>query len=114
MTLATGHFTGFGQHVMRGGYVVREEGGRQIFETTDDFFFDGAPEPGFALSADGAFTRAAAEDTDFLRLAASAPVTGKLTAELPQGFHIADQRVVFLWCFDFHVLLGQAPVELET
>lgn len=114
MTLATGLFTGFGQHVMRGGFVVRQDGGRQIFETSDDFFFDGAPEPGFALSADGSFTRAAAEATDFLRLAANGPVTGTLTAELPPGFDISDQRIVFLWCFDFHVLLGQAPVELGT
>lgn len=112
MTLATGPFTGFGSHVMRGGFIVREDGGRQLFETTDDFFFDGAPEPGFALSSDGVLDRAAAEATDFLRLAPNGPVTGKLTAALPDGHDIADQKVVFLWCFDFHVLLGQAAVVL--
>ncbi|MEM8979916.1 MAG: hypothetical protein AAGD04_10550 [Pseudomonadota bacterium] len=111
MTLATGAFQGRSGHTMRGTYSVRLVSGKQVFETSDDFFFDGAPEPGFAISASGVLDHATAVDTDFLRLAPSVSSEGVFTAPLPDGVDITEQTTVFLWCYLARALLGEAPVE---
>ncbi|WP_132248235.1 hypothetical protein [Primorskyibacter sedentarius] len=97
---------------MRGGYSVSEVAGLQTFSTTADFFFDGAPEPGFALSPDGVLSHSHALSSDFLRLLPNVSNSGVVTAPLPSGFDIREQKTVFLWCYFARFLLGDAPVVL--
>ncbi len=99
---------------MTGGFIIQESDGQQVFETSEDFFFDGAPDPAFALSPSGAMDTVTATASKFLPLLADVSNSGKLSADLPDGFEIRHQSHVFLWCFTFAFLLGVGPVELTV
>lgn len=114
MLIATGEFEGRGTHVLHGTFRIEQEADGKVWLTTsDDFYFDGSPEPGFAISASGNFTPAEAAATDFLRLSgtgspvgAQIEVQGKQRGEIPEGIDIGAANAVFLWCFQFPSVLG--------
>ncbi|WP_372922403.1 hypothetical protein [Roseovarius sp.] len=119
MLIAKGHFEGQGGHEMRGSFRIEEDtDGKIWFTTSDDFFFDGSPAPGFAVSASGDLTAAEAAATDFLRLSgtgsgtgAQLEVHGAQRAEIPATAGIKIAKAVFLWCYIFPSVLGVGEIE---
>lgn len=119
MLIAQGAFEGRGIHVMNGTFRIEQEADGKVWLTTsDDFYFDGSPEPGFAISASGDFTAAEAEATDFLRLpgtgspvGAQTEVHGKQRGEIPEGVDVGAANALFLWCFQFPSVLGMGVFE---
>ncbi len=113
MIIANGRFEGRGGHALRGSFVIEKRGSDHWFATSDDFYFDGSPEPGFALSPSLIPTQAEAEATRFLTLPASGSlsppqieVRGVQEGPIGPGFDPATAQSVFLWCFLTPFLLG--------
>ncbi len=113
MILATGTWQGRGGHEMRGTFTLTREGDRLCMATSDDFFFDGSPEPAFAVSPDAATDATTARQGRFLDLLGTGPtpapaiaVRGRQSGLLPEGLAITDIHTIFLWCFGFPFLLG--------
>lgn len=118
MLVAQGTFEGRGPHEMSGRFTIEEIDGAHWFSTSEDFYFDGSPEPGFAVSASGNSTGVEAAATDFLRLPGkgdpSPPqieVRGLYRARVPDHVEITNASNVFLWCFQFPSLLGFGRLE---
>ncbi len=100
----SGTFTGQSNHVTTGGVsVVQTDGGWEI-RLAEDFEFDGAPDPRIAFGNDGTF----AEGTDFEALQSN---TGAQTYSVPAEIDPANFDTVVLWCRQFSVPLGYAPIE---
>ncbi|MEM1152704.1 MAG: DM13 domain-containing protein [Pseudomonadota bacterium] len=119
MLLAEGTFEGRGGHALKGEFVVEQVGDRQRFTTSEDFYFDGSPAPGFALSATGNVSAEEAIETDFLRLPGTGStagpqleVPGRQMALLPKTIDIVQIKYVFLWCYRFPSLLGVARLDI--
>lgn len=119
MLIASGRFEGRGGHEMRGSFQIEEDADGMIwFATSDDFFFDGSPAPGFAVSASGDLTAAEAAATDFLRLPATGSGTGAQLevhgvqrAQIPATAGIKTAKFVFLWCYIFPSILGEGEID---
>lgn len=99
MLVAQGAFAGRNSHVMQGSFTIDEDGGELWFETSEDFFFDGSPEPGFAVSISGTLTEAEAISTDFLRLPSAGSllgdrieVRGTYRGRIPTSFEVRSAR----------------------
>ncbi|WP_375258715.1 hypothetical protein [Citreimonas sp.] len=119
MLIGNGTFEGRGGHVLRGTFRFdRSDGGVVRLTTSDDFFFDGSPAPGFALSASGDPSAAEAAATDFLRLPGSGSLSGAQIEVrgaqggiVPDSIDIRAQKVLFLWCYITPFLLGVGVIE---
>ena len=120
MIVVTGDLHGRGGHILRGRFSFRREAGRLRFETSEDFFFDGAPSPGWALfhtvpaSGQSEGVREAAATGHFGMLAPASdypyPETrGPQHALLPEALRLDGCRSLFLWCYGTHRLLGVGP-----
>lgn len=92
-------------------------------ETSEDFFFDGAADPGWALfngvpqSSSDAGVAAAALENGFGRLdgASTFPhreIVGRQVATIPDHIPVAAYDCVFLWCYSTQFLLGIGPFVL--
>lgn len=111
MIMATGSFSGRGGHVLRGDFIFQQNGTNIEFITSDDFFFDGSPEPGWALTRGNIFTQASADAGKIGLIpkeviAADDIVSGRHTLIVPLQLKITDHDAVFLWCYEFPFLLG--------
>lgn len=113
MHIGNGLFEGRGGHVMRGSFSLERAADELMFRTSDDFYFDGSPAPGFAFSASGEATALEAIATDFLRLPGSGELSGEQIevrgaqrGRVPSTIDIRAQRAVFLWCYRVPFLLG--------
>lgn len=121
MILAHGRFEGRGGHILRGSFVLRAVDGETHFETSEDFYFDGSPVPGFAWSQAGRFDEQQALTHGFLRLPGSGSlsgqqieVTGRQHTKIAPGFEPQAFDAVFLWCFGVPFLLGVAKLEFPA
>jgi len=119
MIVGKGVFDGRGGHLMRGSFSIEQSASGLLFMTSDNFYFDGSPAPGFAFSASGDPTQEEATSTDFLRL----PGTGALSGEqlevigrqsgpVPGSIDVSAQKLVFLWCYRVPFLLGIGEIEI--
>lgn len=120
MLIASGTFIGASGHELTGQFSFERSAKGIIFTTSDDFFFDGSPQPGFALTTVPEFSETAAKATQFLMLPASGSVIGpqlevigKQAAILPDGIDLAAHDTLFLWCFRFPTLLGTGSLEFN-
>lgn len=118
MIIAKGRFEGRGGHELQGNFVLEELDGQIWMVTDDSFFFDGSPEPGFAVSASLTPTEAEAVHSRFLDLPGSGSlvgrqieVSGRQRGRLIAPFNPLTARSVFLWCFQTPFLLGIGPLE---
>ena len=118
MIVAKGTFQGRGGHVMRGTFVIEERSDGFWMVTDDDFYFDGSPEPAFALSSSSTPTASEARDTRFHNLPASGSlsgpqieVEGRQEARIGEALDLDVTKFVFLWCFLTPFLLGVGPLE---
>lgn len=118
MIVAEGEFEGRGGHMMSGSFRIESSDDGLTFVTSDDFFFDGSPAPGFAFSSSGDATAAEAAASDFFRLPGSGSltgpqieVTGRQTSLIPPTIDLSGQKILFLWCYLTPFLLGKGKIQ---
>ncbi|MEO1110362.1 MAG: hypothetical protein AAFX90_20820 [Pseudomonadota bacterium] len=118
MIITQGTFEGRGGHVLRGSFVIERRGAEYWLVTSDDFYFDGSPQPAFALSSSLTPTEAEAHTTRFLDLPGSGSlsgsqieVAGRQEGLIAPGFDPSSTRAVFLWCFLTPFFLGIGPFD---
>lgn len=100
--LAYGHFSGASRHTVRGevSLVATENG--HVLRLSDEFFFDGAPDPKLGFGKNG-FVRG----TLFSALRDD---TGAQEYALPADFDPKKYDEVWIWCERFNVPLGKAKL----
>jgi hypothetical protein len=118
MIFAHGIFTPGAPHVLRGGFTIREDGGVLLFETSEDFYFDGSPAPGFGLhsgiptSAGDLALRANMDRTRFLDLPGNlVEVRGQHAGEIPPTINLGAYDTLVLWCFEIPFILGYGTLQ---
>lgn len=118
MLIARGLFTPGQGHEMRGGFTITTDGSRFLMETTEDFYFDGSPDPGFALNvgiprnADDPALRQQMAATRFLNLPGNiVQVHGRHAGVIPPAVDLAAFDTMVLWCFGFPFILGFGTIE---
>lgn len=100
--LATGQFTGAGDHVVTGGVEVVEVDGEYFIQLGDDFSLDDAPDPKVGLGLDGYDPETKAGEL--------IAFTGASTYQVPAGINPEDYNEVHIWCERFSVPLGVASL----
>ena len=98
-----GAFEGRSGHVTTGGVTVeRTDDGYQLV-LDQDFELDGAPDPRIGFGSDGFV-----EGTDFTPLHSNA---GEQTYLIPASIDPTEFSEVYIWCGEFSVALGVAPLQ---
>lgn len=118
MVFTKGTFVAGDGHEMEGGFTMTSQQGGVAFETSADFYFDGSPEPGFALTT-GTPTFASdpqllrdVSATRFLNLPGGVvPVNGPQVATIPDSIQFEDFDTVVLWCYRYPFILGYGRME---
>lgn len=100
----SGTFTGLSNHTTTGGVTVAETADGWEIRLHGDFSFDGAPDPRVGFGRDGAFV----DPTDFELLRANA---GEQVYEVPADIDPSEFGEVYIWCRQYSVPLGVAPLE---
>lgn len=101
---ATGSFTGANDHITTGGVtVVKTQGGGAVVILDRDFSLDGAPDPKVGFGKNGTY----AEATD---LGALTMNDGMQVFVVPAHINVDDFNEVYIWCAQFAVSLGMAPL----
>lgn len=118
MIIGRGSFSPGQGHDMRGSFTLTRQANGVLMLTSDDFFFDGSPAPGWALSngvpadANDPDVRRAAIETDFQRLTDRIePVSGQQSGLIPNAINIDAYDTLFLWCYQVPFILGVGPIE---
>lgn len=112
MIIASGEFVGRSGHTLTGKFEVRRQDSRLELATSDDFFFDGSPEPAWSLSATIPTSTAVVSQENIVSrvrfgdLARGPSVTGPQRAQLPDDIELIGFQSIILWCFRFPTLLG--------
>lgn len=102
--IRSGTFSGQSGHEMSGRVTIEREGERTFVVLHDDFLLDGAPAPTLGFSNDGVFD----QETEFAELAS---FTGAQRYEVPGSIQTSDYDTFTVWCADFSVPLGSAPLD---
>lgn len=97
-----GPFKGENGHATSGTANIVEDGGKYYVELAADFSFDGAPDPKLALG-NGTVDPA----TAMANLTAN---SGAQRYQLPAGIDPAGYTTLHVWCEEFTVSLGVAPL----
>jgi len=98
-----GKFKGINNHVTTGSAeLVKGDNGGTV-ELSDDFVFDGAPDPKIALGKDGKYDPATLSG-------ALQSNKGASSYTLPAGTKTDDYNEVWIWCERFNVGLAIAPL----
>ena len=101
--LRSGTFDGQSDHVTTGTVRIVGEGDRTVLIFGADFSLDGAPSPTIGFSLDGKFVDA----SEFSELKS---LNGEQRNVLPVGLDSAEYDTVTIWCDQFSVPLGSAPL----
>ncbi len=103
MDSRSGNFKGLNNHTVTGtATIVKTDSGYQI-QLSEDFTFDGAPDPKIALGTDGSY-----DHSTIIRLLDSN--TGAQTYDVPASIDVSKYNEVHIWCEKFAVGLAVAPV----
>ena len=103
ITLANGTFSGRSDHITTGtATLVKSEDGYRVV-LSDDFELDGAPDPVVALGANETFSVAN-------KLGALKNRTGAQSYIVPSSIALDGVTEVYIWCEEFSVPLGIAPL----
>ena len=101
--VSAGTFTGRNDHITTGNVsVVKAASGYQLV-LAGDFSLDGAPDPIVALGNNGTYSP---EN----KLAALKNISGAQTYAIPASMNPADFSEAYIWCEQFNVSLGIAPL----
>jgi hypothetical protein len=100
--LKEGSFVGASNHVTTGDVrVVTATDGRTLVMLSDNFTFDGAPDPQISFGKGGKHDAS----TLMGKLKSN---NGKQYYEVPAGVNVADYTDVFVYCVKYNVPLGVA------
>lgn len=117
LIVASGLFEGRGGHTLKGNFVIEKRESDYWLVTSEDFLFDGSPEPGFALSDSLSPNEGEAIATRFHNLRGSGSlfgtqieVSGVKEGKIGPDFDLAKTKAIFLWCFLTPFLLGVGPL----
>ncbi len=118
MLIGGGSFVPGQGHELRGSFTLTKQANGILMLTSEDFFFDGSPAPGWALAkgipqdaADPQVQRTALA-TDFQRLTDRIePVSGQQSGLIPNSIDIDEFDTLFLWCFQIPFILGYGSIE---
>ncbi|MCQ0987372.1 DM13 domain-containing protein [Jiella marina] len=102
-TLKEGRFSGASGHSVSGLVTVETDGGETILRFSEDFSFDGAPDPKIAFGKDG-------YDAETL-LGPLKSDSGAQQYAVPAGLDVSAYNEVWIWCEEFAVPLGMASIE---
>jgi hypothetical protein len=103
-TAATGAFTGANNHITTGDVsIVRTADGGAVVILNSNFNLDGAPQPNVGFGKDGEYVSA----TDLGDLSHN---TGLQVFIVPASINIDDFNEIYIWCAEFDVSLGVAPL----
>ncbi|MEO1008988.1 MAG: DM13 domain-containing protein [Planctomycetota bacterium] len=102
-TVATGSFSGRNDHIVTGSVSIIRDGSDHFVVLADDFSLDGAPDPKIGFGTSGAYDDA----TTFTALRNK---TGAQTYAVPAGIDPTQYNEVYIWCEQFAVALGVAPI----
>ena len=97
--LFEGSFVGANNHILDGRFQVLSKASERSLVLSDDFFFDGAPEPWWGFGVRDNFV----EGTLFAALQRE---QGSQTDLIPANLELRSFSSVILWCRSFNVLLG--------
>ena len=102
--LAGGHgrlgtFGGVNNHTVTGTAEIAGD----MVNLLGDFTFDGAPDPKVALGRDGTYDPATI-------MGPLENFTGASSFTVPDGISSDDYNEVWIWCEEFNVGLGVAPI----
>lgn len=118
MLIGQGQFTPGQGHEMRGSFTLTQQANGVLMFTSEDFFFDGSPAPGWALSrgvpqdANDPTVRRTAIETDFQRLTDMIePISGQQSGLIPPSINLDEYDTLFLWCYQVPFILGVGPIE---
>lgn len=101
----TGAFTGANDHITTGGVsIVKTAGGGAVVILDTNFSLDGAPEPSVGLGKDGEYVKAS-------DLGDLTELNGLQVYVVPASVNVDDFNEVYIWCDQFNVSLGMAPLE---
>lgn len=118
MLIGKGKFSPGAGHDLRGTFTLTRQNNGILMVTSEDFFFDGSPAPGWALSsgiptdASDPVVQKTAVETDFQRLTDRIePVSGQQSGLIPPAIDIDSYDTLFLWCFQEPFILGVGSIE---
>ena len=102
---ATGSFTGANDHITTGDVsIIKTAGGGAVVILDTNFSLDGAPEPSVGLGKDGEYVKAS-------DLGELGELNGLQVFVVPASVNVDDFNEVYIWCDQFDVSLGVAPLE---
>ncbi len=118
MQIGKGSFTPGVGHRLDGTFTLTRQASSVLMVTSNDFYFDGSPAPGWALTNDiptdasDPKVRRDAIMTDFQRLTDKIEsVQGQQSGLIPNSINIDEYDTVFLWCYQFPFILGFGQIE---
>lgn len=117
MLIGKGKFIPGQGHELRGSFTLTRQNSGILMLTSENFFFDGSPAPGWALSkgipqdADDPDVKRTAIATDFQRLTDRIePVSGQQSGLIPNSINIDEFDTLFLWCYQVPFILGYGSI----
>ncbi|MDN2480971.1 hypothetical protein [Vibrio agarivorans] len=117
MLIGNGNFIAGQGHELNGSFTLTKQTNGILMLTSDDFFFDGSPAPGWALSkgtpldASNPDVQRTAITTDFQRLTDRIePVSGQQSGLIPNSINIDEFDTLFLWCYQVPFILGYGVI----
>lgn len=117
MLIGSGDFVGVQGHQLDGSFTLTQQANGILMLTSEDFFFDGSPAPGWALSlgipkdSSNPGVQRTALNTDFQRLTDRVePVMGQQSGLIPNSIDINEFDTLFLWCYQIPFILGYGPI----
>jgi len=118
MLIGKGTFSGRNSHALEGSFSLIQRDGSVLMETSDDFYFDGSPQPDWALfkgeplDKDDPAVRAAALATRFGNMPGGiVEIRGRQTGIIQPGSRLAENDTIFLWCYEIPFILGVGAIE---
>ncbi|NCJ05074.1 electron transfer flavoprotein [Synechococcales cyanobacterium C] len=93
-----------------GQVVVRSENGRTYLEFSDDFRTSSGPDVHILLDIASMPPAAYANIASYIKLGPLESTQGTQRYEVPETIDIADYQSVVIWCEQFDVVFGYAPL----
>jgi len=103
----SGTFKGASGHVTKGTVTVMTDGNKQTIVLSDDFFFDGAPDPQIGFGRNGKYVKGTAIHKDLTKK----HWEGASTHTVPASIKTSDYDEVYIWCDEHAVPLGVAKLQ---
>ncbi|MDY6937315.1 MAG: DM13 domain-containing protein [Cyanobacteriota bacterium] len=99
------------EHSTQGEATLLTENGKQYVELSEDFQTDSGPDLVLVLHRDRQLENSALDEGDYLELAPLENVSGAQRYELPADFDLANYSSLAIWCREFNVTFGYAPLQ---